>query len=269
MAVTSKPTTSFSDMVMQRWKLTIEYDGAPFYGWQRQGSLPSVQQTIETAIRDFSQQDITIHAAGRTDTGVHAKGQIAHFDLDYGDRGITPFEMAKAINAHMKPYLVSILKAEIVAPDFHARFQAKNKLYTYRLLSRQGAPTYERGKVWHTHHKLDSAAMHKAAQHLVGHHDFTSFRDSACQAKSPVKTLTRLDVEEKIYDDHGGREILIHAEGRSFLHHQVRNMVGTLYLVGDGKWQPDDVRAALDAKDRAKAGPTCPPDGLYLVRIDY
>lgn len=229
----------------------------------------SVQGTIEAAIEKFCQQKVTLHVAGRTDAGVHAKGQVAHVDLADFKKPMEGFEVAKAINAHMKSHRITIVKAEIVEPEFHARFHATNKLYRYRIISRPAPLALERGLVWHTRRPLDAGAMHEAAQTLLGHHDFTTFRDSACQAKSPMKTLDRLDVTARPYDDCGGVEIIIEAEGRSFLHHQVRNMVGTLALVGEGKWAAFDVKTALDARDRTKGGPTAPAEGLYLMRVDY
>lgn len=253
---------------MTRWKITVEYDGTPFSGWQRQEDVPSVQQSVEEAITAFCQQDIRVHVAGRTDSGVHAWGQVAHFDLDYGDRSLSGFDLAKALNAHLIQVPVSILTAQEVPEDFHARFSAVNKLYTYRILNRSAPPAIETGKVWHIRRPLDAAAMHTAAQVLVGRHDFTTFRDTECQAKTPVKSLDRLDVESRFYGN-DGQEILIHAEGRSFLHHQVRNMVGALSLVGHGKWTADDLKTALEARDRTKGGPTCPAEGLYLVKVDY
>jgi len=252
-----------------RWKLTIEYDGGNFCGWQRQDGVPTVQQTVETAIRAFCQQDIVVHAAGRTDSGVHALAQVAHFDLDYGARDLSGFVLLKAINAHMRPAPVSITHAEIVAPDFHARFDAHNKLYRYRILQRPAFPALEKGRMWHIKRALDVDAMHEGAQYLVGKHDFTSFRDSQCQAKSPIRTMDQINVTKHVYDDYGGVEIRIEAQAQSFLHHQIRNIAGTLVMVGDGKWAPIDVQKALAQKDRAAAGPTSPPDGLYLVRIDY
>jgi len=257
---------------MQRWKLTLEYCGMSYAGWQRQEEgIPSVQRAVEDAIAAFSGQRITLHVAGRTDAGVHARGQVAHFDLDYGDRALDGHNLLKAINAHLKMagHHVAVIAAEPVAPEFHARFDAVNKLYCYRILNRQGQPALDAGRLWHIRRRLDVEAMQAAARHLLGKHDFTTFRDSDCQAKSPEKTIDRLDFEILPYDDSGGREIRFYAEARSFLHHQVRNMIGTLVLVGEGKWTGDDVRNALEAKDRTRGGPTAPPDGLYLMRVDY
>ncbi len=254
---------------MTRWKLTIEYDGRAFAGWQRQDDVPSVQQSIEEAITGFCQRDIRLHAAGRTDSGVHGRGQVAHFDLDYGTRALTGFDLAKALNAHLGDAPVSILKAEEVHDEFHARFDAKNKLYTYRIINRPARPALDSGRAWHVKKPLDIDAMREGARYLIGHHDFTTFRDSECQAKTPVRTIDRFDIESFPYDEAGGIEIRLHTEARSFLHHQVRNMAGTLSLVGEGKWRPEDIKTALEAKDRTKGGPTAPPDGLYLVRIDY
>lgn len=254
----------------QRWKLTIEYDGRPFCGWQRQApGVLTVQGTIEAAIERFCQRPITLHAAGRTDSGVHARGQVAHFDLDYGDRVMTGFDMAKAINAHMRGLPAVILTAEPVGDDFHARFGATNKLYVFRLLNRTTPAGLDAGLVWHVRRALDVDAMRAAAQYLIGHHDFTTFRDTACQAKSPMRTVDRLDIDVHPDATGTGREITFSVEGRAFLHHQVRNMVGTLSLVGDGKWAVERVRDALAARDRTAGGPTAPPEGLYLTRIDY
>ena len=254
---------------MTRYKLTVEYKGTDYYGWQRQDDGPTVQAAIEEAIYKFCQQRVSIHAAGRTDAGVHACAQVAHVDLEDFSRPMEPFEIAKAINAHLAGQGVCILKVEIVSGDFQARFGAKNKLYRYRLINRPAFPSIERGLAWHIRRPLDVAAMHAAAQILVGRHDFSTFRDSECQAKSPEKTLDRLDVTAREYDSCGGQEILFEAEALSFLHHQVRNMVGTLAKVGEGKWSIEDVRAALAARDRTKGGPTAPAEGLYLVRVDY
>jgi tRNA pseudouridine38-40 synthase len=255
---------------MTRWRLTIEYVGTDYCGWQRQEpGTPSVQAAIEDAIKKFCQQDITIHAAGRTDTGVHAKGQVAHFDLDYGTRKLSGHDLAKALNAHLRPQPVAIVKAEPVADDFHARFSAKNKLYQYRILNRPALPVFDQARVWYFKRPLNVEAMVEGAVYLTGHHDFTSFRASECQAKSPERTLERLDITTRAYDEFGGCEILIEAEARSFLHHMVRNIVGTLSLVGEGKWKPFDIKTALEASDRTKSGPTAPPDGLTLMRVDY
>ncbi len=255
-------------MTAQRWKLTVEYNGAKFFGWQRQDdNAPTVQQVLEDAVFAFCQQRITIHVAGRTDAGVHAAAQICHFDLE--DRPVTPYDLIKAINALSRPHAVAVLKAEETDPEFHARFAAKNKLYTYRVLNRLAPPVLEQGRMWHHRRELNVDAMRNAAKFLLGHHDFTTFRDSDCQAKSPEKTLDRLDIEVLPYDAHGGRELRFHAEAKSFLHHQVRNMVGTLMQVGDNKWTPEDVKTALDARDRRAGGPTAPADGLYLIRVDY
>ena len=258
-----------SNPMMKRWKLTIEYDGTPFFGWQRQESgTPTVQQTIEQAIQKFCQQDITLHVAGRTDAGVHGRGQVAHFDLDYGDRPLTEYDLLMAINAHLRPLPVAIVKTELVDHDFHARFSAKNKLYTYRIFNRPAPPVLEENRTWHIRRALDVDAMRAGASFLLGQHDFTTFRDSECQAQSPVKTLDRLDIETRAIPT-GGQEILFHTEAKSFLHHQVRNMVGTLSYVGDGKWKPQDIKTALEARDRTKGGMTAPASGLYLIRVDY
>lgn len=257
-------------MAVQRWKIIVEYNGSLFYGWQRQeDSLQTVQGTVEQAITKFCQQKITVQCAGRTDAGVHALGQVAHFDLDYGDRKLEPYDLAKALNAHLRNKGVVIINAEKVGDDFHARFSAKHKLYRYRVLCRQAPPTLDDKKIWHVWNNLDIDAMRAAAEHLIGYHDFTSFRDSDCQAKSPMRTLDKITITEKPYDHTGGIEINFDFEAQSFLHHQVRNMVGTLTLVGKGKWSPDDVKRALDAKNRTKGGPTAPADGLLLVRISY
>lgn len=256
-------------MTAARWKLTIEYDGSDFSGWQRQEpGVPSVQETVEKAIEQFCQQQVTIHVAGRTDAGVHAWGQVAHVDLDLADR-YTGFHVVKALNAHLRDVRVAIIAAERVADDFHARFSATNKLYTYRVINRPSPLAIEAGCAWVVHPDVDVAAMQAGAKHLLGHHDFTSFRDSDCQAKSPIKTLDRLDIEIQPYDLNGGVEIRFQAEARSFLHHQVRNMVGTLVQVGLSRFTPGDVADILAARTRTAAGVTAPPDGLYLARIDY
>jgi len=245
---------------MTRFKLTVEYDGGPFVGWQRQDNGPSVQQAIEEAILKTTAETVTIHAAGRTDAGVHALGQVAHADIDYR---IEADRLRDALNFYLRPTPVAIIAAEQVAEDFHARFSAKGRAYCYRIVNRRSPLTIDLGRAWHVKSPLDVPAMHKAAQLLLGHHDFTTFRASQCQAKSPMKTLDRLDVHRI------GEDIEVIAEARSFLHHQVRNMVGSLSMVGIGKWSADRLKAALDSKDRAKGGPTAPPDGLYLTAIRY
>ncbi len=257
-------------MSVKRWKITIEYNGTGYAGWQRQPEgIPSIQESIETAITKFCGQDIQITAAGRTDAGVHAHGQVAHFDLDYGDRALTGFDLAKAINAHLRPEPIAIITAEEVDSEFHARFDARNKLYRYRMVTRSAPPIHDSRHVWHYKYDLDIETMREGGKHLLGHHDFTSFRDAQCQAKSPMKTLDRLEISEKPYDNYGGREIIFELEGLSFLHHQCRNIVGTLKDVGKRKINPDDVKMILEAKDRTKAGMTAPAEGLSLIRVDY
>lgn len=257
---------------MTRWKITLEYDGRPYSGFQKQPDRATVQGEIEKALYKFCQQNIPIVTAGRTDAGVHAKGQIAHFDLVYEkadgtERPLSEFGMAKALNAHLTPQPIVVLKAEKVSADFHARFGAKKKLYSYHIINRPYGLALDQGRAWWRKSKLDVAAMREAAKPLIGHHDFTTFRDAECQAKSPMRTLDDLTIES--HDIMGGQEIIIHARGMSFLHHQVRNIVGTLTLVGEGKWQAADVKTALEAKDRKVGGPTAPADGLYLINIDY
>jgi len=243
-----------------RWKIIVEYDGGPFVGWQRQNNGPSVQAALEDAVAGFSGEQVAVHGAGRTDSGVHALGQSAHFDLA---RATDADTVRDALNFHLKPNPVAVLQADAVDGDFHARFSATRRHYLYRILNRRPPPTLDAGRVWHVTAPLDTDAMHAAAQRLIGNHDFTSFRAAACQADSPVKTLDLLAVSR------AGEEIHITANARSFLHHQVRNMAGTLKLVGEGKWSADDVDDALAARDRGKAGPTAPAEGLYLARVDY
>jgi tRNA pseudouridine38-40 synthase len=245
---------------MPRYKLTIEYDGGPFFGWQRQASGPSVQAALEAAVTGFCGEEVTVHGAGRTDAGVHALGQVAHLDLD---RAAAPATVRDALNFHLRPAPVSVLAVEHAAAGFDARRSARERIYRYRIMNRRGPLALDRGRAWHVAGVLDSAAMAGAASRFLGHHDFTTFRANRCQAKSPVRTLDALDVR------HVGAEIRIEARARSFLHHQVRNMVGTLRLVGEGRWTADDVTAALDARDRAAGGPTAPAEGLYLTEVLY
>jgi len=243
-----------------RWKLIIEYDGGKFVGWQRQDNGKSVQQTIEEAVFGFAQEQVNVFGAGRTDSGVHALGQVAHFDLV---RDADPETVRDALNFHLKTVPITVLEVEAVDQGFHARFSAIHRHYRYRILNRRSPPAVERGHVWHIPVELDWRAMHKAGESLIGRHDFTSFRAAVCQAESPVKTLDKLTVGRN--DD----EIIVEVGARSFLHNQVRIIVGTLRLVGAGKWGAMDIREALDACDRTRAGPTAPPDGLYLTRVDY
>ncbi|MDB5394491.1 MAG: tRNA pseudouridine(38-40) synthase TruA [Rhodospirillales bacterium] len=245
---------------MTRWKLTIEHDGRPYVGWQRQATGKSVQQEIEEAIGKFSGETVRLHAAGRTDAGVHALGQVAHFDLARPTDGKV---VREALNAYLRPQPISILSAEQVGPHFHARMSARRRRYRYIVLNREARPSLDIGRAWHVPYRLNIAAMGEGASHLIGQHDFTSFRASECQAKSPIKTLDRLDIAS---DD---ANLVFEVSARSFLHHQVRNMIGTLILVGRGRWQPEQVAQALAARDRRAAGPTAPPDGLYLVGVDY
>ena len=245
---------------MPRYKLTIEYDGRPFVGWQVQDNGPSVQGVLAAAIAAFCGEEVKVQGAGRTDAGVHALGQVGHVDLakDWDEDTVRD-----ALNAHLRPHPVAVLKAERVADTFDARFSAIRRHYRYRIISRRADLTLERGLAWRIGKLLDAAAMHAAAQRLVGRHDFTTFRHADCQAKSPVKTLDRLDVERS------ADEIDVAASARSFLHTQVRSMVGALALVGEGKWTADDVSTALAKRDRAACAPVAPPDGLYLTRVDY
>jgi len=243
-----------------RFRLTVEYDGGPFMGWQRQAHGPSVQQSIEEAVEAITGEPATLHAAGRTDAGVHALAMAAHVDID---RPITPFRLSEGLNARLRPLPVAILEARPVADDWHARFSCVGRRYLYRIVNRRAPLALEAGHAWQVAVPLDSEAMHEAARLLVGHHDFTTFRSAHCQSESPVKTLDRLDVRRD------GDVILVEAAARSFLHHQVRSMVGCLQLVGRGKWSAADLRAALEARDRAELGLNAPSQGLYFVEAVY
>jgi tRNA pseudouridine38-40 synthase len=245
---------------MPRYKLTIEYDGTPYVGWQAQDNGPSVQSALADAIAAFAGERVAVAGAGRTDAGVHALGQVAHVDLS---RDWDTDTVRDAINFHLRPQPVAVLAAEHVAPDFDARFSAIKRHYLYRIANRRADLTLDRNRVWRVPRPLDDAAMHEAAQRLIGRHDFTTFRSAECQAKSPVKTLDRLDVTRD------GEEVRVTAAARSFLHHQVRSMVGSLLHVGEGKWSASDLSAALAARDRAACGQVAPPHGLYLVRVEY
>jgi tRNA pseudouridine38-40 synthase len=245
---------------MPRYRLTIEYDGGPFVGFQRQSNGPSVQAALEGAIQKFCGEAVTVTGAGRTDAGVHAEGQVVHFDLGAEK---SPNEIRNALNHHLKPDPVAVLDADVAAPEFHARFDAIGRAYRFRIVNRRPPLTFDYGLAWHVPVPLDADAMHQAAQRLVGRHDFTTFRSVHCQAQSPLKTLDRLDVMRH------GDEVTVIAEARSFLHHQVRSMVGTLKLVGEGKWTADDVTDALEARDRQRLGLNAPPEGLYLTKVVY
>jgi tRNA pseudouridine38-40 synthase len=249
---------------MPRYALRIEYDGRPFSGWQRQKEHPSVQAAVEAALGKLERDVPSIAAAGRTDAGVHALGQVAHCDLA---QDWTPFRLTEALNYHLKPDPVAIVACARVDEDFHARFSAVERQYLFRLISRRAPLVHDRGNAWRVAHDLDPEAMQAGADRLIGHHDFTTFRSTMCQADSPVKTLDELRVETLPYA--GGTEYRFHVRARSFLHNQVRSFVGTLERVGAGSWTPDDVTAALEARDRAACGPVCPPEGLYLARVGY
>ena len=245
---------------MTRWRLTVEYDGAPFVGWQRQAIGESVQGTIERAIARMTGEQVTVHAAGRTDAGVHALAMEAHADIA---KPITEHRLREGLNALIRPAPVSIIAVAPVADDWHARFSCSGRQYRYRILNRRAPPAVMRGKVWHIAAELDCDAMQEAAEILLGSHDFTTFRSAHCQSASPVKTLDRLCVERV------GEEIRIDAAARSFLHHQVRSMVGCLALVGRGAWTARDMRAALLARDRTALGLNAPPEGLYFMAATY
>ncbi|MBO0662731.1 tRNA pseudouridine(38-40) synthase TruA [Jiella sp. MQZ9-1] len=246
---------------MARYKLTVEYDGTPYCGWQRQANGLSVQEVIETGIQGFSSETVTLFGAGRTDAGVHATGQVAHVDLQ---RDWPEDTVRDALNAHLRDELVSILSAERVSDGFDARFSARKRWYLYRIFNRRAPPAVARGKVWWVWRDLDIAAMNDAAQALVGTHDFNTFRSTHCQAKNPIRTLEQLTVSKG-----SGDEVHIVAMAQSFLHNQIRSFAGTLKLVGEHRWTRADVVSALDARDRTRCGPVAPPDGLYLTQVDY
>ncbi len=245
---------------MARFRLKMEYDGRAFVGWQRQENGLGVQQVLEEGVFALSGERAVVHAAGRTDAGVHALAQVAHVDIE---KDVEAGTVRDALNYYVRPHPISILSAEVTTEDFHARFSATGRVYDYRLLNRRAPPALDLGRVWWVATPLLAPLMHDAAQVLIGHHDFTTFRATECQASTPVKTLDRLDVRQQ------GDEIVITAAARSFLHHQVRNMVGTLKLVGEGKWTRDDMASALAAKDRRAGGPMAPAEGLYLSGVTY
>ena len=245
---------------MPRYKLTIEYDGAPFVGWQVQDNGPSVQGVLAAAVAAFCGEHVHVQGAGRTDAGVHALGQVAHLDLA---KAWDVDTVRDAVNAHLRPHPVAVLASELVTEDFDARRSATKRHYLYRIVNRRADLALDVARAWRTPRPLDIAAMQEGARRLLGRHDFTTFRAAECQAKSPIKTLDRLDVERD------GEEVRIHAAARSFLHRQVRSMVGSLVEVGDGRWSADDLARALAARDRAACGEVAPPQGLYLMRVDY
>jgi tRNA pseudouridine38-40 synthase len=245
---------------MPRYRLLIEYDGAPFSGWQVQDNAPSVQGALEDAVKAICGERVRVHGAGRTDAGVHALGQVAHVDII---RPFVPGRLRDGLNAHLRPHPIGVLSAEIVADDFESRFSAIKRHYIYRIINRRANLAIDIGHVWRVPRPLDTDAMHKAAKRLLGKHDFTTFRDTECQAKSPDRTLDQLDVVRD------GDNVNILTSARAFLHSQVRSMVGSLVWVGHGRWNADDLAGALAARDRAACGPVAPPEGLYLVKVDY
>ncbi|SEM61613.1 tRNA pseudouridine38-40 synthase [Sphingomonas gellani] len=245
---------------MTRFALVVEFDGRPFMGWQRQAHGPSVQQVLEEAVQAVTGEETVVHAAGRTDAGVHALAMHAHVDVA---KDIAPFRLGEALNARCRPHPIAVLDCRAVADDWHARFSCLGRSYEYRIVNRRAPLTVDKGLAWQVAQPLDTDAMHRAAQHLVGRHDFTTFRSAHCQAASPVKTLDRLDVGRE------GDRVFVRAAGRSFLHHQVRSMVGSLAQVGLGRWTPDDLADALAARDRQRLGLNAPPDGLFFVGAVY
>jgi tRNA pseudouridine38-40 synthase len=253
-------TTHRNWIEMPRYRLTIEYDGTPFSGWQIQDNAPTVQGALEIAVKAICGEQVRVHGAGRTDAGVHALGQVAHCDIA---KHFVPGRLRDGLNAHLRPAPIGVLSADIVPDTFEARFSAIKRHYRYRITNSRANLALDIGRVWRLPRRLDTEAMHEAAQHLVGKHDFTTFRDTECQAKSPEKTLDQLDVTRQ------GDAVSIVTSARSFLHSQVRSMVGSLVWVGEGRWRADDLAAALAARNRAACGPVAPPEGLYLVRVDY
>ncbi len=247
---------------MPRYKLTIEYDGTPFAGWQRQDGQLTVQGVVEAALEQFV-GPVEVFASGRTDTGVHARGQVVHVDFPVERK---PFNICEGLNVLMLPHPVSVLAAEEVAPTFHARFDAKQRHYLYRIINRSSRLGLDATRAWHQFRPLDLDAMREGAQYLIGKHDFTSFRSSTCQSKDPVKTMDDITITTR---SNNPEQIMIRVSSRSFLHHQVRNMVGTLAMVGSGKWKPEQVKQALEARDRRAGGVTAPAHGLYFMRVDY
>jgi tRNA pseudouridine38-40 synthase len=245
---------------LTRFALTLEFDGGPFFGLQRQGHGPSVQESVERAVLEVTGETVTMHSAGRTDSGVHALGMVSHVDIA---KEIAPFRLMEALNAKLRPDPIAVLACETRPEEWHARFACIGRRYQYRIRNRRAPLTLERGRAWHVTRPLDAEAMHRAAQLLVGRHDFTTFRSVHCQARDPVKTLDRLAVER------AGDLVTIEAEARSFLHHQVRSMVGTLALVGHGQWSEEQVAEALEARDRGALGLNAPPEGLYFVEARY
>lgn len=245
---------------MRRWKLTIEYDGTEFSGWQRQAEVLTVQQVIEEAIEKFSGEKVVIHGSGRTDAGVHARANAAHFDLA---KDITADKIRDALNFYVRPHRIAILQVDQVADDFHARFNAGDRSYRYFIVNRRAELALELGRAWHIHRNLDIGVMQQAADMLLGKHDFSTFRAQGCQANSPIRTLDilRITREDEL--------VTIYAKARSFLYHQVRNMVGTLVMVGSGQWSLDEFAAAFAACDRTKGGPTAPPQGLVFWEVNY
>ena len=256
----AEPGSEAGDRTMPRYRITIEYDGTPFVGWQIQAQGRSVQGRLEEALHGFCGETVAVRGAGRTDAGVHARGQVAHFDLA---RAWEPFKVREALNYHLKPDPIVVLDAIEAAADFDARFSATSRRYLYRILARKSPPALERNRVWWVPRALDLNRMVEAANYVVGRHDFTTFRAAGCQAASPVKTLDRLDVRRI------GDEIEIEAQARSFLHHQVRSLVGSLKHTGEGKWMPIDMKAAIEARDRARCGALAPSQGLYLMGVEY